>query len=1005
MSEVNPLSSLTRNSLVFQRNQRINQNIIDTTLERLSTGLRINHAADDPIGITIASRFNTSIISNQQAIRNHEQALNLADIAGSGAQGVLSNLQQIRSLILTSLSDTTSASDRARIQTQITKLTQDNDRLVNNVSYNSRKLIDGSSAGFRLMTRATSQITDNFTYTSTTTGNTFNFLTGNVVVDPSVSTSDTILFKTGINSSTNKYTLDVYSARLGNVYHYDDLDTSPFTFNFTLPTASGSGTVSIDRAPYDFQRITGPLTAAELNKPLQQLVNDDRIDPITYGTLDLGLGPNTSTINVTGSTSLNSLLGAINALSSGSNVVNASYSTATGKITISYTGQATNSTTTVTPYTIPDPPAAGGPYATFAAIPGASQGPAYRSITLPAAGFAISSPPANFPTLPGALNTSFDSTGTSAVLQSFFGLPTSTGNLGTVIAYGTQFYGETVATANPSEYVNRTRAVITNVTAQQNVNGTDTTLTTADTTKTFQVLNTGKVTAPALTAGDFTINFGDNGTFTFTGFDPDTHTIQDVVNRINAFGGTVGNRVSAAYDDSTDKLTISNTPTGTDNSITFGGANGSVIAGFFKLSNRLSTGVNETLSTVSSADIDNGSLDSSLDITAADVSGKSLNALRAPKISALVAGALVINGQTVFTVNPNVHTITDVVDAINNFTPSGNRIYTANFDSAVAGGLRITVTDKENLANATTQPGPNPNAASATLTANQYTLDTATYFATGAPIYQQPAYTTSALPSPYVTTTPSAPANVSAISFGGTSNIASVLFLPGAASGSATRVLDEYQGTSTALTHNSYSLTGNQRSTFQASSSTTSSQRLGYDSSQIDESAIPADGIIGEVRIIPWIAPRSSDKSVNFQIEPNQGGSLNLSLENLTSTELGLEGLKVYLNGDSDLTARLRGDNALGVVDRAIERTLDVLAQIGASQNILQNSLNLHMLENEHLNQALSDYQDANVDQEIANLTRAQINAQVGAAVFAKYNTNAQNLYNILFGGSGFNGF
>lgn len=1001
MSEVNPLTSFLNNSTVFQRLQHQNQNIVDTSLERLSSGLRINHAADDPIGITVASRFNTRLLSTQAAIGNHQQAINLAEVAADGAGSVLNNLQTIRELILSGLNDTSSASDRANIQTQIGKYLQDNDRLISSVSYNGRKLLDSSSAGFRLLTRASSAITQNFTYTSNTTGNTFQFLTGNIVVDPGISAGDTILFKTGIDISTNKYSLDIYSARSGNVYHYDDLDTSPFTYQFTLPTASGTGTVSISRAPYDFQRITGPLTAAELNKPLQQLVNDDRIAPISYGTLNLNLGPNAYSLNISGSTTLNGLLSALNGLSSGANVVTAGYNSTTGKITLNYTGQTTNTSSTVTPYTISDPAAAGGPYASYAALPAAAQGPGYRNIALPATGFAITSAPANFPALPASLNTSFSSAGTAAALASFFGLPGSTGNLGTVTAYSSQFYGETVATANPSEYVNRTRAVLTDVTAQQNVNGGNTGLTAADTTKTFQVLNTARVTTAApLAAGDFTIDFGSNGVFTFSGFDPNVHTIQDIVSRINTFGATVGNRVTASYDATTDKLSITNTPLVLDNRIVFGGANGSNVASFFKLSDLASTGILAPQTATSSADIDNGSLDASLDIAAGDVATLSLNALRTPKVASLVSGALVINGQTILTVNANTHTITSVLNAINGFTPSGNRSYTANFDSSVAGGIRITVTDRENLANAVSQPAASPGAASPTLTANQYTLDTTAYYASGAPVYQQPSYSNSALPSPYVTSVPTTPANVSAISFGGSSNIASVLYLSGAASGSATRVLDEYQGTSTTLSHNSYSLTGNQRSTFQASSGTISSQRLGFDTSAIDESAIPADGVIGEVTIIPWIAPRNTDHSLNFQLTPDQGGGLNLGIDDLGSQALGIEGLRVYTAGDSDLQARLRGENALTLIDRAIENTLSVISRLGATQNVLQNSLNGQGLQQQHLTQALSDVQDAHVEEEIARLTKAQINVQVGAAVFAKHAANTESLYQILFGGT-----
>lgn len=1003
MSELSPLSNFLSSASAIQRNLYQNQLNINKTVERLSSGLRINHASDDPIGITLASRTKTQLIGNRQAIANNQQAISLADVATGGAQSVLGNLQRIRELTLQSMSDSTSDSDRSRIQTEVNSLVKDIDRIVNTTNFNSRNLIDGSAASFRSFERATSEILSNFTYDSETTGNTFDFLTGNIQVDPNIDVHDTILFRTSINSTTNKYTLEVRSARQGAIAYYDDLDTSPNTFHINMPTASGSGVVSIDRAPYDFERLTGPLSTAELNKPLEQLVNNDRLDPISYGTLNLNLGPNTFNVDINGSMSLQDLLNTLNGLSSGPNSVTASYNTGTGEITIGYTGQAQNTTSTPSSYTIADPAAAGGPYANFATLASQplAQGPAYRSITLPTLSSLNS-------LAPSSVNTSISYTNANPLLSSnssitnTFGLPNA-GDLGSVVDFEYDFYGETVATSTPSQYVNRTRLVIKEVTAEQTSNGTiNTGLTAADTTKTFEVLNTAKAPSSALINGTFTIDFGTGNTSPSTPFtysvDPNTTTIDNIVSALNSYNPGV---IIADYNDTTDRLTIENNA---DAHFVIGGSNGTAIANFFKLPNVPT--YSNTIS--SSAAIDeNGVFDASLELTDDDRQNTSLRALSTPKLNTLVNGWLRINGENIINIDPSTHSIADVIDAINNFSPSGNRSYTASFDTLAPGSLSIVIRDTEALANATSQPLANPGAGSPTLSANQYTLDTTAYFATGAPVYQQPTYSASALTpngqnTPYLTVDPTAPGNVSGITFSGSTNIASVLFLANASSGTPSVVGDEFRGTAVATSHNSYTLTGDQRRTFQASSSTTSTQRLGYDTSAIDEDSIPDDGIIGEVHIIPRVAPRSDDRSLGLQVNgDNIGYQVRLNIEDLRPVDLRLEGLNLYITGDTDLQARLRGTNALKTVDQAIETTLNALNEIGATQRILENNLDGLNTKTVNLTKSLSQQQDADLTEEIGNLTQAQINVQVGSAVLAQNRANVNSLYSILFGVTG----
>jgi flagellin len=131
-------------SLNAQRNLNASQSSLATSLQRLSSGLRINSAKDDAAGLAIASRFTAQINGLNQAARNANDGISLSQTA-EGALGVIAdNLQRIRQLAVQSANATNSDSDRAALDTEAQQLKAEINRVATTTSFNGVKLLDGS---------------------------------------------------------------------------------------------------------------------------------------------------------------------------------------------------------------------------------------------------------------------------------------------------------------------------------------------------------------------------------------------------------------------------------------------------------------------------------------------------------------------------------------------------------------------------------------------------------------------------------------------------------------------------------------------------------------------------------------------------------------------------------------------------------------------------------------------------------------------------------------------
>lgn len=131
-------------SLNAQRNLNASQGALQTSLQRLSSGLRINSAKDDAAGLAIASRMTAQVRGLNQASRNANDGISLAQTAEGALGEVSNNLQRIRELALQSANSTNSASDRASLDAEAAQLIAEITRVSSQTSFNGLKLLDGT---------------------------------------------------------------------------------------------------------------------------------------------------------------------------------------------------------------------------------------------------------------------------------------------------------------------------------------------------------------------------------------------------------------------------------------------------------------------------------------------------------------------------------------------------------------------------------------------------------------------------------------------------------------------------------------------------------------------------------------------------------------------------------------------------------------------------------------------------------------------------------------------
>ena len=156
-------------SLNAQRQLGKTQMASNEAMERLSSGLRINSAKDDAAGLAISTSMNSQITGLNQAVRNSNDGISMAQTAEGAMDEMTNILQRMRELSVQSANDTNSAENRGAIQEEVDQLHQELDRIADTTEFNGKKLLDGTMGSTTLQIGANEGQTLSFSIDSVTT--------------------------------------------------------------------------------------------------------------------------------------------------------------------------------------------------------------------------------------------------------------------------------------------------------------------------------------------------------------------------------------------------------------------------------------------------------------------------------------------------------------------------------------------------------------------------------------------------------------------------------------------------------------------------------------------------------------------------------------------------------------------------------------------------------------------------------------------------------------------
>lgn len=202
------------NSLLAQRNLSKTQSSLETSLARLSSGLRINSAKDDAAGLAIANRFTTQIRGLDQAARNANDGVSLAQTAEEGLNSIATNLQRLRELAVQAANGSMTSADRASLNAEATELIAEIDRVGKETSFNGVKLLDGSVSNANIHVGANANQTISFSIGASTVDRmgvtdkaslSATQVAGDVDFETKLGSSDLVINGTSIGSTQASY--------------------------------------------------------------------------------------------------------------------------------------------------------------------------------------------------------------------------------------------------------------------------------------------------------------------------------------------------------------------------------------------------------------------------------------------------------------------------------------------------------------------------------------------------------------------------------------------------------------------------------------------------------------------------------------------------------------------------------------------------------------------------------------------------------------------------------
>ncbi len=181
-------------SLNAQRNLSASQSSLSTSMQRLSSGLRINSAKDDAAGLAIAERMNAQVRGMNVAIRNANDGISLAQTAEGALSKVGDALQRMRELAVQSRNATNSSSDKDSLNKEFGELQAEISRVLGGTSFNGKKMLgaDATTLTFQIGANTTTDDTVQLTTEDMTTNSDITAVTGTTAVIDATATSGDI---------------------------------------------------------------------------------------------------------------------------------------------------------------------------------------------------------------------------------------------------------------------------------------------------------------------------------------------------------------------------------------------------------------------------------------------------------------------------------------------------------------------------------------------------------------------------------------------------------------------------------------------------------------------------------------------------------------------------------------------------------------------------------------------------------------------------------------------
>ena len=215
------------NSLMAQRNLSQSQSSLATSMQRLSSGLRVNSAKDDAAGLAIAERMKAQVNGMNVAIRNANDGISLAQTAEGALAGVGNSLQRMRELAVQSANGTNSTSDQASLQKEFAQLQQEISRVLSGTTFNGQAILAGATSGLNFQIGANtsasdsisisiSNMTQDTTITNVTSGATIN-TTSLGAIDAVINSIDTALNTVNDTRATLGATQSRFDAIISNL--------------------------------------------------------------------------------------------------------------------------------------------------------------------------------------------------------------------------------------------------------------------------------------------------------------------------------------------------------------------------------------------------------------------------------------------------------------------------------------------------------------------------------------------------------------------------------------------------------------------------------------------------------------------------------------------------------------------------------------------------------------------------------------------------------------------